>query len=136
MLSNGDKVSGLIFALYCFFFLIFNTHLLAPRAICSHPPSLHPHPSATVSSLCHSVTGSRFSGKDDITLVTVFNQMSLSFHAPLLSHASCRVCVCVIVWFFLFIYLFISVCDRRQKCKIQCRHEDEMRSRGATVGVG
>lgn len=43
------------------------------------------------------------------------------------------VCVCVIVRFF-FVYLFIiSVCDRRQKCNIQCRHEDEMRSRGASL---
>lgn len=93
----------LIFCLFLNF-----QHSLAPRTICSHSPSLHSHPSTAISSLCHSVTGSRFSGKDGITLVTVFNQMSLSFHAPVLLHASCCSCVssfCI----YLFIYLLACV---------------------------
>lgn len=43
----------------------------------------------------HFVTGSWFSWKDDITLVTVFNQMSLSFHRTLFLGVCLCLCLCV-----------------------------------------
>lgn len=44
-----------------------------------------------------------------------------------------RVAVCVCVLSCVFCFVIISVCGRRQKCNIQCRHKDEMRSRGASL---
>ena len=94
-LREGSLVDGVPFG-----FVFYFSPLTPPHPFCSYLTPL-PSPNSPASfflaRLCsvflhHIVTGSWFSWKDDITLVTVFNQMSLSFHRTLI------VCFCACVW--------------------------------------
>lgn len=60
-----------------------------------HSSNQHRHTHTPFAPPSHHFTGSWFSWKDDITLVTVFNQMSLSFHRTLFLGMCLCLCECM-----------------------------------------